>query len=74
MSVSTEPNKMLVKTCSKLVARGNVLRSIYQMVSEISDIPDKYGNLTLMSSLPVLHEDRVKTSLSQHINKLTRCY
>ena len=44
------------------------------MVSEISDIPDKYGNLTLMSSLPVLHEDGVKTSLSQQINKLTRCY
>ena len=38
------------------------------MFPEISDIPDKYGNLVLMSSLSVLHEDRIKS------NKLTRCY
>ena len=44
------------------------------MVSEMSDIPDKYGNLALTSSLSVLHEDRVKSSLSQQIKKLTRCY
>ena len=42
------------------------------MIPGISDIPDKYGNLALMSSLSVLHEDRVQTSLS--VNKLTRCY
>ena len=44
------------------------------MIPEISDIPEKYDNLVLMSSLSVLHEDRVKTSLSQQINRLTRCY
>ena len=38
------------------------------MFPEISDIPDKYGNLVLMSSLSVFHEDRIKS------NKLTRCY
>ena len=44
------------------------------MIPDISDIPDKYGNLALMSSLSVLQEDRVKASLSQQIKKLTRCY
>ena len=44
------------------------------MIPEISDIPDKYGNLALMSSLSVLEKDRVKTSLSQQVKKLTRCY
>ena len=47
---------------------------MYHMTLEISDIPDKYGNLALMSSLSVLHEDKVKTSLSQQVNKLTPCY
>ena len=47
---------------------------MYHMTPEISDIPDKYGNLALMSSLSVLHEDKVKTSLSQQVNKLTPCY
>ena len=42
------------------------------MIPEISDIPDKYGNL--MSSLSVLHDDRIKTSFSQQISKLARCY
>ena len=44
------------------------------MIPEISDIPDKYGNLLLMSSLSVLHEDKIKTLLLQQINKLTHCY
>ena len=40
----------------------------------MSDIPDKYGNLALISSLSVFHEDRVKTLLSQQFNNLTRRY
>ena len=43
------------------------------MIPDISDIPNKYGNLVLMSSLPVLHKDNIKTSLSQQINKLLLC-
>ena len=43
------------------------------MIPEISDIPDKYSNLALTFSLSVLQEDRVKSSCSQEINKLTRC-
>ena len=46
----------------------------YEMIPEMSDIPDKYGNLALMCSLSALQENRVKTSLLQQINKLTRCY
>ena len=48
--------------------------NIYQIIPEMSYIPDQYGNIALMSSLSVLHKDRVKTSLSQQFNKLTRFY
>ena len=41
----------------------NLLTLIYQMIPEMSDISDKYSNLTLMSSLSVLHKDRIKTLL-----------
>ena len=88
LSMSRKANKILVKTCSKLVARKpkqctamifhpnykiwtgkfpkqirnfklyNVLRWIYQMISEISNIPDKYSNLLLISSLSVLHKEK----------------
>ena len=64
----------LVSNTNKECQTINVLRSMYQTFPEISDISDKYGNLLLMSSLSVLHEDKIKTSLSQQINKLTRCY
>ena len=83
MSVSKEPNKMLCKDLFKVGSqKGKVIDrralastlSIYHMIPEISDIPDKYGNLALMYLLSVLHEDRVKTSLSQQVNKLTLCF
>ena len=51
-----------------------VLRINISAFPEISDIPDKYDNLLLMSLLSVLHEDKIKTLLSQQIKKLTRCY
>ena len=44
------------------------------MTPEISDIPVKYGNLSLISSLLVFHENSVKKLLSQQINKLTHCH
>ena len=83
MSVSKEPNKMLCKDLFKVGSqKGKVIDrralasklSIYHMIPEISDIPDKDGNLALMYLLSVLHEDRVKTSLSQQVNKLTLCF
>ena len=34
------------------------------MIPDMSDVPDRYDSLALMSSLSVLHQDRVKISLS----------
>lgn len=52
----------------------NVMKSICQIIPEMSYIPDKYVNLALMSSLSVQHEDRIKILVSLQFNKLTRCY
>ena len=37
----------------------NILRPICQIIPEISDIPDQYGNVALMPSLSVSHEGSV---------------
>ena len=47
---------------------------MYNIITEMSNIPDQYGYIALMPSLSVSHEDRVKTSLSQQVNKLTHFY
>ena len=39
----------------------------------MSDIIDQYGNIVLIPWLSVLHEDRVKTLLSQQFSQLL-CY
>ena len=70
MVISNTDRKCQFTNCAKI----NILRPICQIIPEMPDIPDQHGNIALMPLLPVLHEDRVKTLLSQQVNKLTRCY
>ena len=65
----TNWHRLISKTNSKCQLH-NILRSIYQKIPEMADIPDKYATLYWF----LCFHSCTWTGLSQKINKMTRCY